>query len=239
MANSEHLRENKNQHKPKNKESKIDDKIIYQAMKDVINYLKKRLETHLANYELIFKKEISFEEMIFISRQSGLRTNYDSTFINRTIRPDGGLIMLTKPNDPSYKKILLIAETKRQGTNDARVREGKRKQAQGNAIERLGKNLTGIKAMLNHEKITPFACFGWGCDFEWDYNEKSFVTSKLIMLNEFYPINKIYVHKQDGGNNQNTYAPVTMYFREKQWKIKEIFDILKEIAESSLRYYIF
>ena len=30
---------------------------------------------------------------------------------------------------------------------------GKPKQAQGNAIERLGKNLIGIKAMMNHERI--------------------------------------------------------------------------------------
>ncbi|MCW1863602.1 hypothetical protein OLQ14_01480 [Campylobacter jejuni] len=63
-----------------------------------------------------------------------------------------------------------------------RTKQGKNKQATGNAIERLGKNLTGIKAMLNHEKITPFVCFGWGCDFASD--EKT-VLAKLNVLMSF------------------------------------------------------
>ena len=25
--------------------------------------------------------------------------------------------------------------------------------------------------MMNHEKITPFVCFGWGCDFAVDKEE--------------------------------------------------------------------
>ena len=61
---------------------------------------------------------------------------------------------LRKPTE-QYKPIV-IAEIKRQGTNNEREKEGKPKQATGNPIERLGKNLTGIKAMMNHEKITPF-----------------------------------------------------------------------------------
>lgn len=36
--------------------------------------------------------------------------------------------------------------------------------------------------MLNHEKITPFVCFGWGCDFASD--EKT-VLAKLNVLMSF------------------------------------------------------
>jgi hypothetical protein len=59
----------------------------------------------------------------------------------------------------------LITEVKNQGTNDLRAKEGLRKQARGNAIERLGKNVIGFRMALLHESIFLFACFGDGCDF--------------------------------------------------------------------------
>jgi len=58
------------------------------------------------------------------------------------------------------------------------------------------------------------------------------------MMNEFYELNKIYVHKKDGNSDKNDYSPVSMYFREKQWTVKEMFNILKEIAETSARVYM-
>lgn len=133
---------------------------------------------------------------------------------------------------------MVIAEIKRQGTNDVRTQEGKAKQATGNAIERLGKNLTGIKTMMNYEKITPFVCFGWGCDFS-NKEENGTVLSKVVMLNEFYPLNRIFVFKRDGNANYNNFAPVSMYFREKKWEVDEMKDIMKEIAETSFRYWLF
>src|SRR3546814_17460064 len=54
---------------------------------------------------------------------------------------------------------------KRQGTNDQRALEGKGKQSQGNAIERLGKILIGFRSALQYERIMLFDCFGWGIDF--------------------------------------------------------------------------
>ena len=134
---------------------------------------------------------------------------------------------------------MVIAEIKRQGTNKERIQEGKSKQATGNAIERLGKNLTGIKAMMNYEDITPFVCFGWGCDFAVDTDETLTVRSKIIVMNEFYQLNKIYVFKKDGTSDANSFAPVSMFFREDRWSVQEMFDIMKEIAETSFRYYLY
>lgn len=124
-------------------------------------------------------------------------------------------------------------------SNNERVQEGKPKQATGNAIERLGKNLTGIKAMMNHEKITPFICFGWGCDFAEDKKETLTVRSKIIVMNEFYNLNQIYVFKRDGNANANYFSPVSMFFREERWSIQEMFEKMKEIAETSIRYYLY
>ncbi|ELD9082639.1 restriction endonuclease, partial [Campylobacter jejuni] len=39
--------------------------------------------------------------------------------------------------------------------------------------------------------------------------------------------------------DHNYFSPVSMYFREEKWEVNEMFEIMKEIAETSLRYYIF
>ena len=58
------------------------------------------------------------------------------------LQPDGGVIYLTDRDNNMYP--ILIGEVKKQGTNDKREEEGKGKQAQGNAVERLGKNVIGF-----------------------------------------------------------------------------------------------
>ena len=239
MAKSDQLRAAREQHKPKNIESQRSDKAIYEAMGDCIDYLQGRMEEHLRGYNLVFSKNLSFEELISMIRNSRSRSEFDTVFSDRTIKPDGGAIWLTKINDDDYKRLIVVSEVKKQGTNKDRMAEGKQKQAQGNAIERLGKNLIGIRAALNHEPLTPFVCFGWGCDFEDPYDESSFVMSKVSMMNEFYPLNRTYVFKKDGSADRNRFAPVSMYFREPEWTRNDMFKILKEVAETSLRYYLF
>ncbi|MCW0243863.1 EcoRI family type II restriction endonuclease [Campylobacter lari] len=234
----EALRSSLNQHIPKNTYSKNDDLNIDEAMKQTKLYLENRFggidNFSKEQYYLTIENKLDISFMINSIKETNVRAQFDMEYENNFIKPDGGVLFLNNPS--GYKKVLLIAEAKRQGTNDIRLQEGKNKQATGNAIERLGKNLTGIKAMLNHEKITPFVCFGWGCDFALD--QKS-VLAKLNVLNEFYYLNKTYIFKADGNSDHNYFSPVSMYFREQKWEIDEMFEIMKEIAETSLRYYIF
>ena len=93
------------------------------------------------------------------------------------------------------------------------------------------------QAMMNHEQITPFVCFGWGCDFTNDYTN-DFVMAKVSMMNEFYKLNKLYVYKRDGDSHRNRYSPVSMFFRREEWTKKEMYEILKEIGEDAIRYYL-
>ena len=239
MARSSDLRRNKAQHAPKNRQSKRSDKAIHNAMLDCITYLQERMRRQLDSYKLEFDSRLSYRKLMNMIRVAGQRREFDSTFMDRTIIPDGGVIWLLKEDDEEYQRLVLVSEVKKQGTNRERIDEGHPRQAQGNAIERLGKNLTGIRAAMNHEALTPFVCFGWGCDFVEDYDKNSFVMSKISMLNEFYPLNRTYVFKKDGSPGKNYFAPVSMYFREPEWKREEMFDILKEVAETSLRYYLF
>jgi len=230
MAISEQLRKNIKQHKAKNIQSKGDEKKVLEAMNKVIVYLGDRLELAERGYELEYIKSIKLSELIDIIKSYEKRFEYANlTNENSFIKPDGGIVILKSKKDKDFKRIVLAVEIKKQGTNDQRIREGKGTQARGNAIERLGKNLIGIRSTLQYEKITPFISFGWGVDF----NPKSSILDRIITMNEFFPLNKIYVFKKEG------YAPVSMFFREKKWDTEELYNIMKEVAETSIRYYIF
>jgi len=166
MATSKQLQDNLKQHKPKNKQSKKDEKKVLEAMRRVIAYLEDRLELAKRGYELEYIKSIKLSELIDIIKSYEKRFEYANlTNENSFIKPDGGIVILKSKTDKNFKRIVLAVEMKKQGTNDQRVKEGKNIQAQGNAIERLGKNLIGIRSTLQYEKITPFISFGWGIDF--------------------------------------------------------------------------
>ena len=237
MSQHELLRQRFEQHKPKNIQSKKDDKDIYVAAEAVINYLHDRfdMDNNFENYHLEYDNKIKISDMIGFIKKKGIRTEFYTYDDTRAIFPDGGVIYLVDEKE-DIKYPLVIAEVKHQGTNKERVKEGKEKQATGNAIERLGKNLTAIKTYMHYENITPFVCFGHGCDFAED---QLTVLSKIWCLNEFYDINKIYVNKRDNDREHGGFSPVSMYFREEAWTQEEMFDIMKEIAEYSFRYWLF
>lgn len=230
MATSKQLRGNLGQHKAKNVKSKEDEKKVLEAMQKVIVYLEERLELNKKGYELEYVKSIKLIELIDIIKSYEKRFEFASLTSDKSfIKPDGGILILRSKKDKKFKRIVLAVEVKKQGTNDERAKEGKTKQAKGNAIERLGKNLIGIRSTLQYENITPFISFGWGVDFA----PKSSILDRIITMNEFFPLNKIYVFKKEG------YAPVSMFFRQKRWGTRELYNIMKEVAETSIRYYIF
>ena len=124
---------------------------------------------------------------------------------------------------------ILIAEVKNQGTNDRRALEGLPKQAKGNAIERLGKNLIGLRAALMREAIFPFVCFGYGCDFE----STSTILDRVTTMAMFGRLNRTYLHNEEGGKlNRGSF-----YFRERAWSVGEMAEVMKDIAERSVLYY--
>lgn len=230
MSNSDFLRQNKNQHLSKNTLSRGDDKKVAEVMAKVVKHPNKRFKLANLGYYLEYVRSIKLSELVGIIKGYDKRADFASlTKQDSYIKPDGGILVLHKKADENYKRIALAVEMKHQGTNDKRLEEGKPKQSRGNAIERLGKNLIGIRATLQYEKVTPFVCFGWGNDFA----DGSSIRDRVITMNEFYPLNRIFVHKKEG------YSPVSMYFREKEWEESELFEIMKEIAEASITTYIY
>ena len=215
MTQHDYLRERYEQHKAKNDYSKIDDKMLFSASEEVLSILK---ETY-TNHSFTLKKSLSFKE---IEKYSDLSFQIDFDYSKRKILPDGGVIWM----DNKYP--ILISEAKHQGTNKERLKEGKTKQAVGNAIERLGKNLRGIEALYNNDNILPFICFCSGCDFV-----DNTVLCKLFTMNMFQSLNVIYTNIDTFKRSK----PFTIMAREEPYTLGELVQMLLQIAEYSISYY--
>lgn len=103
------------------------------------------------------------------------------------------------------------------------------KQARGDAIERLGKNLIGLRTALIRESIFPFVCFGYGCDFD----DNSSILDRVTTMAMFGKLNTIYLHNQGNG----MFNRGSFFFRSEQWSVGEMADIMKQIAERAVFYY--
>lgn len=145
-----------------------------------------------------------------------------------SLKPDGGILYAVARTGKLYP--ILITEKKNQGTNDARLAEGLTKQAKGNAIERLGKNVIGLKTAMTTEGIFPFVCFGDGCDFQDD----SSILDRVVTIAMFGRLNKIYLTPL-GPNGE--FLRGSFYFREKHWTQDEMAKIKIEVAQRSLYFY--
>lgn len=172
-----------------------------------------------------FLKEI-VEEL----RNSNYQTNFHYYFNTTFMAPDGGILCI-KSNDEKNKFVypILISEVKNQGTNDLLVKEGKKKQAMGNAIERLGKNIIGFRTALMREDIFPFVCFGYGCDF----GDSSTILDRVTTMAMFGELNKTYLHNE----HQGVFNRGSYYFRHNPWTVEEMATIMTDIAKRSIQYY--
>ncbi len=145
-----------------------------------------------------------------------------------SIKPDGGILSIIGADDERHP--ILIGEVKNQGTNDLRAGEGLAKQAKGNAIERLGKNVIGIRTAFLSESIVPFVCFGYGCDFADD----SSILDRVVTIAMFGPLNEVCVVNigEAGVFNRGSF-----FFREERWTVQEMEDVMYDVASRSIHYY--
>lgn len=146
-----------------------------------------------------------------------------------SMKPDGGILSIVGTEEDQYYPIL-ITEVKNQGTNDLRLAEGKKKQAKGNAIERLGKNVIGFRAAMLDEGILPFICFGDGCDFD----PSSSILDRVTTIAMFGPLNEINVVNQgpEGLFNRGSF-----FFRANAWTSDEMEEVMYEVSCRSIHYY--
>lgn len=207
--------------------SKKQESDIIRALFSVEEYIKQRFDRNISiGHEPQWYLKDIVEELTQHYPEVDFHYHSDKS----SIRPDGGILYIkANPEDP-FMYPILIAEVKNQGTNDLRASEGLPRQARGNAIERLGKNVIGLRAALMRESIFPFVCFGYGCDFE----AGSSILDRVTTMAMFGRLNTTYLHnEQDGKFNRGSF-----YFRERQWTVTEMADVMKDIAERSILYYL-
>ena len=201
-------------------------KMETQLMKSMIETIEK-LE---AKFGLHFehKTKVYLHEITSHLQSSFPDVSFEHFFSTSFLLPDGGFLSIKDKVGKSH--VVLISEAKRQGTNDARAKEGLPKQSKGNAIERLGKNLIGFRTWMATENILPFVVFGEGVDFDDD----SSILDRVSTLAMFAPLNKIEVQNQGefGRFNRGSF-----FFRVPTWTVEEMSPILYDIAERSIYYY--
>jgi len=193
------------------------------ALSQVILYV-----TNKFSVRLVHDQNMNLYSLIADLRKRFPTVDFFAHFKTSSMKPDGGILSILDTRGKKYP--ILITEVKNQGTNDLRVREGKARQAKGNAIERLGKNVIGLRTALLHESIFPFICFGDGCDFAPD----SSILDRVVTISMFGKLNKLRIHNE--GNN-GVFNRGSFFFREKKWTPSEMAKKMTAIAEGSVYYY--
>jgi type II restriction enzyme len=222
MANSENLRRLR-RNTIINLTSKQQEKEIVRALIEVERRLDEKF--HVA---LHFSGNWYLKDIVGSLRNVFPSIEFFYHFDTSSVRPDGGVLFLVSKSGDRYP--ILISEVKNQGTNERRLKEGLKKQAKGNAIERLGKNVIGLKTALLSETIFPFVCFGYGCDFAAD----SSILDRVSTLAMFGPLNTTNLHAS-GPNGE--FQRGSFYFREAKWGESEMIEIMYDIASRSVQYY--
>lgn len=225
MNQSDGLRERTSQHKPKNNTSKQQDKEIKEIVEDVVKVLKDEYSD--LDFEVV--KEMKLRDISKMLENVPVEPVGERS----SIKPDGGFMYLKiKGRD----EIICVIEEKSQGTNDKRFVEGQPKQATGNAIERLAKNLKCIELLFSQEKIMPFLVFIDGCDF--DVSET--IRDRVISMFHFLPNQKINLHKDKYGRAGSYYMRGHCYtdgIQLSRWTEAEKFEVVLDLCKKSINYY--
>jgi type II restriction enzyme len=206
-----------------NMSSKKMESLLAKALLEVVTRLEKEFKISLVHEPKVLLKDI-VDHLRIAHPEIDFQYKFSSSFL----LPDGGILYML--SNHGKKHIILISEAKRQGTNDAREEEGLPKQSKGNAIERLGKNVTGFRMWLSTEGIFPFVVFGQGVDFAPD----SSILDRVTTIAMFAPLNKIEVMNV---GDEKQFSRGSFFFRTELWTVAEMVEILYEISKRSVFYY--
>jgi type II restriction enzyme len=207
-----------------NSTSKRQEKALDRAIREV----RSQLLAKFPGIKLHHVSEWRLRDVVESLKTSFPQVDFHYFFPTSAMRPDGGILSIVDKQGKTYP--ILIAEKKNQGTNDLRALEGKSKQAKGNAIERLGKNVIGFRTALKTETIFPFVCFGDGCDF----GDDSSILDRVVTIAQFGKLNAEHLHNQGPGGE---FDRGTFYFRPAEWTEAEMTERSLSVAEKSVFYY--
>lgn len=230
MTQSDGLRNRKDQHVQKNQESNVQDKNI----QVVVEWVLEQLRLKYPHFEFGYVKKKMLRTIEKLVNGENYNTS-DKSFIT----PDGGFLWV---KIHGKKHFILVSEQKRQGTNDKRLLEGKGKQSQGNAAERLGKNVDAFDTLFGDEDIYPFIVFLQGCDFS---DEESSIGDRIRTIAKFQQINVLNIywkqlqkHNFVGGSYFMRGHSMNDAPGSSDWTFEEMSVPMFTIAETALNYYV-
>jgi len=229
MSQSEILSNSLNQHKVKNIESRMQDESILNISFRIHDEMKSRYPEYIFGIDTEFQLTGLLEIInsdIYVSDKS-------------YFKPDGGLLWI---QIYGKKYFYLFPEQKRQGTNDKRLMEGKNKQPQGNASERIADKLCIARLLFGDYDIFPFVTFLQGCDF---YEPESTIPDRIKRTFNFLEPNVIHnewIQTQKNNKVGGSYFMRGHSMKEvpgtSDWTNEEMYEIMNMIANQSIKYYI-
>jgi type II restriction enzyme len=223
MAKKDQLRDLRNK-TVINTKSKRQEKALDLAIRDV----REQLYSDFPGVSLVHESEWKLRDIVGRLRIAFPSVPFFYFHETSSMRPDGGVLSIRSSDDRLLP--ILIAEKKNQGTNDLRLLEGRARQAKGNAIERLGKNVIGFRAAMLDQGIFPFVCFGDGCDF----SEDSSILDRVVTIAMFGELNKEHVHRV---GECGEFGRGSFYFRVAEWSRSEMAERCLSVAKKSIYYY--
>lgn len=228
MASSEKLSKiiKKIQNKqPLNTISAKMDRVLLEQVK----HLKTNLTKKYPHLKFVFEEKLFIKELVSTLKQRFNDEEFCYCFDKSFIKTDGGFLYVVCPKT-SLKFPVLVSEQKKQGTNDVIIATTGKQQSRGNAIERLGKNVIGLRDFCLGLDIFPFVCFGYGIDF----SANSSILDRVSTIASFSKLNQINLY-----DTKITKRKLgSFYFRQEPFLATEIYKIIEEIALKSIEYYL-
>lgn len=179
--------------------SKEDDRALTEATEQAASILRNKYLCNLpSNWDIeCGDKCLTFDDIKQLLIKRGLSAEVANKYfgLDCCIVSDAPIIYLDIYENHKVvdRKPLFIGEIKKQGTNDKRIAEGKKKQAIGNAApDRVAKNfvIAASYSYLCDMEFFPYNVFLHGCDFNFENITKT-TKSKLEPffgeLNKFNP----------------------------------------------------
>ena len=170
---------------------------------------------------------VSYPDLEFVHRKTLTKSeispedDYTPHSKGSGVKPDGG-ILFAKINGKLYP--ILVCEAKKQGTNDVRMAEGKKKQGKGNAIERAFKNFEEFRIYFEKYDYFPYLIFAYGCDFE----DGSSINDRMDAMTRYKPRNEEYIF--------NDRQLATIYVQDKPFTDQQIFDRIKNVSTQIINH---
>jgi len=197
---------------------------LVEALSDATEHLIERFRLQLRH-----DKRVMLSHIVDSLKASFPSVEFGEPLPNTFMSPDGGILSILS-EDSGQTFPILITEVKNQGTNDLREADGLKRQAMGNAIERLGKNVIGFRTMMLEEGITPFVCFGYG----WDFQEGSSILDRVKTIAMFGELNRVNVvpEGEEGLFNRGSF-----FFRQEPWSREEMTSVMVDVGTRAIHYY--